>query len=100
MPSKKRKDGTYRDVAHPLNQETRTEMEEKILKMYLAEIKGERSTSDTGDSAQSGEAAGAWGGLAWTPRIRVITSHKLDSFGPSTSGKSQDFDSCIPRFES
>ena len=24
MPSKKRKDGQYRDIAHPLNRETRT----------------------------------------------------------------------------
>lgn len=39
MPSKKRKDGTYRDIAHPLNQSTRTEMEEMILKKYLEEIK-------------------------------------------------------------
>lgn len=38
MPSKKRKDGTYKDVAHPLNQETRTKMEEIILKHYLDSI--------------------------------------------------------------
>ena len=31
MPSKKRKDGTFRDIAHPLNSETRRMMEEKIL---------------------------------------------------------------------
>ena len=29
MPSKKRKDGTFRDIAHPLNSETRKMMEEK-----------------------------------------------------------------------
>lgn len=40
MPSKKRKDGTYRDIAHPLNQDTRADMEEKILKAYLDAIKG------------------------------------------------------------
>ncbi len=38
MPSKKRKDGTYRDIAHPLNKETRTRFEEKILKAYLDSI--------------------------------------------------------------
>ena len=38
MPSKKRKDGTYKDIAHPLDQTTRTTMEEKILKAYLSEI--------------------------------------------------------------
>ncbi len=39
MPSKKRKDGTYKDIAHPLNQSTRTQLEEKVLKAYLDEIK-------------------------------------------------------------
>ncbi len=39
MPSKRRKDGAFKDIAHPLNQETRTVMEKKILEAYLAEIK-------------------------------------------------------------
>jgi stage V sporulation protein G len=39
MPSKKRKDGTYKDIAHPLNQSTRAKMEQTILDAYLAEIK-------------------------------------------------------------
>ena len=34
MPSKKRKDGTYRDIAHPINQETRDVMEKTILDAY------------------------------------------------------------------
>jgi stage V sporulation protein G len=34
MPSKKRKDGTYRDIAHPINNETRRMIEEKILAEY------------------------------------------------------------------
>ena len=39
MPSKRRKDGTFKDIAHPLNQSTRADMEKKILDAYLAEIK-------------------------------------------------------------
>jgi stage V sporulation protein G len=39
MPSKKRSDGTYKDVAHPLNKATRMTMEKKILEAYLSEIK-------------------------------------------------------------
>ena len=39
MPSKKRKDGTYRDIAHPLNKETRTDIEGRVLDAYLARIK-------------------------------------------------------------
>lgn len=34
MPSKKRKNGTFRDIAHPLNSETRRMLEEKILARY------------------------------------------------------------------
>src|ERR1700747_2588728 len=39
MPSKRRKDGTFKDIAHPLNQGTRAVMEKKVLDAYLAEIK-------------------------------------------------------------
>jgi stage V sporulation protein G len=34
MPSKRRKNGTYRDVAHPLNSDTRRMIEERILSSY------------------------------------------------------------------
>jgi len=34
MPSKKRKNGTFRDIAHPLNNETRRMIEERILAKY------------------------------------------------------------------
>ena len=44
MPSKKKKDGTYKDLAHPLNQETRAEMEEQILKAYLKSINADQKT--------------------------------------------------------
>ena len=38
MPSKKRKDGTFRDTAHPLNNETRGMIESKVLAEYEREI--------------------------------------------------------------
>ncbi|HET6372125.1 MAG TPA: septation regulator SpoVG [Candidatus Polarisedimenticolia bacterium] len=34
MPSKKRKNGTFRDIAHPLNNETRKMIEDKVLAKY------------------------------------------------------------------
>lgn len=34
MPAKKMKDGSYRDIAHPLNQETRQYFERKILEAF------------------------------------------------------------------
>lgn len=52
MPSKKRKDGTYRDIAHPLNQETREELEQSVLDAYLKEIgaKKDDSSEENADS--------------------------------------------------
>jgi stage V sporulation protein G len=38
MPSKKRKDGTYRDTAHPLNNQTRQMIESRVLEEYNKEI--------------------------------------------------------------
>ena len=34
MPSRRKGDGEYHDVAHPINQETRQMFEETILKAY------------------------------------------------------------------
>ena len=39
MPSKKRKDGTFKDTAHPLNNETRDMIESKVLAEYERVIK-------------------------------------------------------------
>ena len=36
MPSKKRRDGTYKDVAHPLNSETRKMIEDRVISEYRA----------------------------------------------------------------
>ena len=38
MPSKKRKDGTFKDIAHPLNSETRDKMEDQILSEFEKEM--------------------------------------------------------------
>lgn len=39
MPSKKRKDGTFKDTAHPLNAETRDMIENRVLEVFHAELK-------------------------------------------------------------
>src|SRR5256885_1787310 len=68
MPSKRRKDGAFKDIAHPLNQATRTAMEKKILDAYLTEIKRgggspqpqsadqavEKADAELGDAADKG----------------------------------------------
>ncbi|MBI5096897.1 MAG: septation regulator SpoVG [Nitrospirae bacterium] len=38
MPSRKRKDGSFRDIAHPLNNEAREMIEGVILKEYEKEL--------------------------------------------------------------
>ncbi|MGA9520712.1 MAG: septation regulator SpoVG [Myxococcaceae bacterium] len=39
MPAKRRKDGTYKDIAHPLNADTRDRMEKVILGEYERQMK-------------------------------------------------------------
>ena len=39
MPSKKRKDGTFKDIAHPLNNKTRQYLEERVLGVYKDQAK-------------------------------------------------------------
>ena len=34
MPSRKSADGEYRDIAHPINSETRTKIQDLILAKY------------------------------------------------------------------
>jgi stage V sporulation protein G len=41
MPSRKRPDGTFQDLAHPINNETRSWMEEEILTAYRQEVESQ-----------------------------------------------------------
>lgn len=38
MPSKKRKDGTFKDIAHPLNNDFRAKIEKVVLDAYQQEM--------------------------------------------------------------
>jgi len=53
MPSKKRKDGTFKDIAHPLNNQMRQYLEEKVLSVYKQQV-----------AQASGTAGGGGGGGA------------------------------------
>ena len=58
MPSRKRNDGTYSDVAHPLNSETRNYIEEVVLGEYRRLVGSGESTLDYEQSealAEQGE---------------------------------------------
>ncbi len=44
MPSKKRKDGQFKDIAHPLNQETREMVEKAVFDAYENEVRNMESS--------------------------------------------------------
>ena len=41
MPSRQRPNGTYQDIAHPINKETRELIERMVLEAYEAEVKNQ-----------------------------------------------------------
>ena len=47
MPSRKKPDGTYQDVAHPINNETRQYIEDRILDEYQKERAKQPSLVDS-----------------------------------------------------
>jgi stage V sporulation protein G len=48
MPSKRKKNGEFKDIAHPLNRETRERMERRILEEYeRAKTTGPASASES-----------------------------------------------------
>jgi stage V sporulation protein G len=57
MPSKKRKDGTFKDVAHPLNNEFRSKIEQKVLDAYEAERAAAAGAHPKSGSPAPGSAA-------------------------------------------
>jgi stage V sporulation protein G len=75
MPSRKKKNGEFKDVAHPLNNETRRMIEEKVLAEYDQALRergeppaerGERAsrTHDTGETLEEVHGIAAAGSAA------------------------------------
>jgi stage V sporulation protein G len=62
MPSKRKKNGDFKDVAHPLNRQTREWMEKRILEEYekarLAPPAAEPPAQESSADPQKTEAAG------------------------------------------
>ncbi len=46
MPSRKRPDGTYQDIAHPVSKDMRQTIEMKVLEAYEAELKAQLNTTN------------------------------------------------------
>jgi hypothetical protein len=61
MPSKKRKDGTFKDIAHPLNNQMRQYLEEKVLTVYRQQVGSGASGEKAGGGAAIGAPAGGGG---------------------------------------
>jgi stage V sporulation protein G len=61
MPNRRRKDGTYQDVAHPINAETRRWMETRIIAVYKEQLqrveRGEVSIPSRSDEDSAYEEA-------------------------------------------
>ena len=55
MPSKRKKNGDFKDIAHPLNRETREQMERRILEEY--ERARSQSPPPSSESATAPEVA-------------------------------------------
>ena len=58
MPSKKRKDGTFKDIAHPLNNQMRQYLEEKVLSVYRQQVGGTGAQGAGAGGPAQGEPGG------------------------------------------
>jgi len=84
MPSRKKKNGEFKDVAHPLNNETRRMIEDKVLGEY-ERVLGERgetlSQPLARDRADSMPMSGPMGGVTSDKTLEEIEEmHLRDSF--------------------
>jgi stage V sporulation protein G len=67
MPSKKRKDGTFKDIAHPLNNQTRQYLEEKVLGVYRQQVASEPAPAPSPASPEPAPPAPAAASPAESP---------------------------------
>ncbi len=74
MPSKKRKNGTFRDIAHPLNNETRRRFEQQIITKYREVVVEEGGEAP----AQLRELEAESGGADSEPRDLVTPPARTD----------------------
>jgi stage V sporulation protein G len=53
MPSKRKKNGEFKDIAHPLNRETRERMERRILEEYGKALSQPVEGSPAGEASET-----------------------------------------------
>jgi stage V sporulation protein G len=59
MPSKKRKDGTFKDIAHPLNNQMRQYLEDKVLSVYRQQVAHQQGLAQPSPAPAAGPAPAA-----------------------------------------
>ncbi len=95
MPSKRKKNGEFKDVAHPLNRETRERMERRILDEYEKAL----ATAPVGSHGRGAAPAAA---EDTTRGDEPTESARLNraALGRRQTGKAPAFGAGISRFES
>jgi len=79
MPSRRKKNGEFKDVAHPLNQETRSWVERRILGEYRSVVDGTQVEEVA--PAQAVERPPALAGADSEPSLEEVErAHLKDSF--------------------
>jgi len=76
MPSRKKRNGEFKDVAHPLNQETRRRFEARILSEFQARSEG----GEVGAPSRVGDEPAAAGDSERPSLAEVERQHLNDSF--------------------
>ena len=51
MPSRRKKDGSFKDIVHPLDSQTRKDVEKRIIDEYLKVVEEGGSESENSESA-------------------------------------------------
>ena len=55
MPSRKRKDGSYHDIAHPINNSARKRIEDAVMEAYENELRTKSDVSRISQNMEIGE---------------------------------------------
>ena len=80
MPSRRKKNGEFKDVAHPLNNETRSWMEERILGEYQAML-GQKEASESRPLGPKAVDRSSNGAISLEKNLdRVQQEHLSDSY--------------------
>jgi stage V sporulation protein G len=78
MPSRRKRNGEFKDVAHPLNNETRRWMEERILGEYRRVLSGEAADAALPSSPSPGMPASPMASMSPMPPVSAPAGPSAD----------------------